>query len=97
MKRNEIPFRWGWRNDKDAPGSITCGDIDRPVAVAMCPRYGKASWPADAEFIVTACNHHAELLAALVDLRSAEPLDDDDPVLLAARKRADAIIAKSRA
>ena len=85
--------KWGWawrKDDEQAPGSIHSG-IDtgtgHSYAVAMCPRYGKDRFPADAEFIVeihnswTAISEELRVLRKLF-LASREMQDarvSDDP------------------
>lgn len=66
------PWYWGWRNDDLVPGSITSGPDGRPVAVAMCPRYGRERFAANAVFITAA----RTALPKLLDLwEAAERLD----------------------
>lgn len=50
------PWAWHWRRgDDQAPGSIYAYEsLHIGTAVAMCPRYGKSTFPSDAEFISAA-------------------------------------------
>ena len=52
------PWEWHYRDDADAPGSVVAvgypNHPDRPHAVAMCPRYGKQDWEANARLIAAA-------------------------------------------
>jgi hypothetical protein len=63
--------RWGWRDDKDAPGSL----FHEPrhghaYALAMCPRYGKDDWEKNAKALAAAVNYlrsHGEAIRELVE------------------------------
>lgn len=73
-----VDLDWGWRrDDDDTPGSIfthSFGGMHQ--AVAMCPRYGKDSFAADASYIVALHNflriHHAEIANMAKRLEVAE-------------------------
>lgn len=73
-----VDLDWGWRrDDDDTPGSIfthSFGGMHQ--AVAMCPRYGKDSFAADASYIVALHNflrtHHATLADMAKRLEAAE-------------------------
>lgn len=75
-----VDLDWGWRrDDDDTPGSIfthSFGGMHQ--AVAMCPRYGKDSFAADASYIVALHyflrTHHATLADMAKRLEAADKL-----------------------
>lgn len=69
------PWLWHWRDDPDAPGSVAMRDQN--YAIAMCPRYGKSDFAANAEFIANArsdvpwlLSEHDRLLARVGELEA---------------------------
>jgi hypothetical protein len=59
-------WKWGWRDDKDAPGSIYADKCDgHAYAVAMCPRYGREDFQGNAELVVYLVNNAAHIARLL--------------------------------
>ena len=73
IRADATPGRWGWhwrKGDEDAPGSIFAEPhTGYAYAVAMCPRYGKDRFSADAAHIVDAHNHQPALIDEIRRLR----------------------------
>lgn len=80
------PWCWHWRpQDEYAPGSVSA--LRDYTAIAMCPRYGKDEFSANAEFIVNARADVDFLLARVGELeaenerlRHEAELDRADPL-----------------
>lgn len=80
------PWRWHWRRDDSHwPGSIFAEPrTGHAYAVAMCPRYGKESFEADAEFIAHARQDIPDLIAELrkaweeIEIMCRERRQDDE-------------------
>lgn len=61
---------WGWRrDDDDAPGSIFTNSFGGAhQAVAMCPRYGRDNFAADAAYLTSLHNWFRTHAPALADM-----------------------------
>lgn len=82
-----------WQVDDDF--RILDADGGSIIAPTECDAMlGECYKAEDAAYIVHACNHHAELVKALRDLREHEVLDEDDSRLVNARIQADIILDK---
>ncbi len=73
IRAGATPGQWAWhwrKGDEDAPGSIFSEPyFGHAYAVAMCPRYGKDKFSADADLIVDAVNHQPVLIDEIRRLR----------------------------